>query len=105
MNPGKLRDRVIFQRRSESRDSRGQPVIEWQEVATVWASARVDLGDEQRDALRVDSRLGGSVILRYHADITPDLRLLWQGQQWEIKAVADLDGRKKYLRVWMVRHV
>jgi len=37
--------------------------------------------------------------MRYRKDITPAMRLRWDGEDYEIKAVIDLEGRRRWLQI------
>jgi SPP1 family predicted phage head-tail adaptor len=105
MNPGELKHRITLQLKQQARSPGGETVVGWVEFTKVWGKAWVDVGRENADVVRVDSVLTGAVVMRWRADVIPEMRLLWNGEQWEISAVADLDGRRRFLRLWIKRHV
>ena len=99
MNPGKLRHRVVILEKQTSVDPDGYPTENWVNVATVWASVEPIAGREYFRAAAVQAQHQVRFTMRYRKDITPDMRLVYDGQEYEIKAILDLGGRRSWLQV------
>ena len=99
MNPGKLRHRVAILQKQTTIDPDGYPTEEWVAVTTVWASAEPIAGREYFTAAAVQAQHQVRFTMRYRNDITSDMRLRYDGQDYEIKAILDLGGRRAWLQV------
>ena len=68
MNAGKLTDRVVLQRATEVRDSFGEPIQTWTELARVWARVDWEGGSEQSQAAREYAQVPVRVEVRRSTD-------------------------------------
>lgn len=97
MRAGTLRHRVTIRYLQKGRDEWGNPVEEWRDLATVWASVEGLSGrvlfEAQQSVLQSDHR----VTMRYRPDVRPGMVVVHDGRQLEIQAVLDEDGRKRVL--------
>ena len=87
MQSGRLKHFVTIQRRSETQDAIGQPVVAWVQVAQVFADIRHQSGLE---AVRADapvSTVKASVRIRYRTGIDAGMRVLHRGVVYNITAV------------------
>lgn len=98
---GDLRHRVaILQKQiNTDTDADGYPTEEWVAVTTVWAEVKPIAGQEYFAAAAVQAEHQVRFTMRYRKDITPDMRLQYDGQEYEIKAILDLGGRRTWLQV------
>lgn len=99
MNPGKLRHRVAILKKTTGADPDGYPMETWDTFATVWAAVEPIAGREHFQAAAVQAQHQVRFTMRYRKDITPDMRLQYDGQDYEIKAILDLGGRGAWLQV------
>ena len=105
INPGKLRHRIsILYKDTGARDADGYPVEEWRELFKTWASFEAISGREYFAAAAVQAEQQVRFTMRYRAEITTDKRILFDGKEYDIKAVIDKDGRKEYLQVMAEIH-
>ena len=92
-----LRHRMTLETPQRTDDGGGGAVVTWQPVAVVWAGLMALRGNE---ALRYD-RLTGTVthriIIRYRSDVTPEMRFTRAGRAFDIRAVLDMEGRRRWL--------
>lgn len=86
MNPGALRHRVTIQKPREGQSRAGQPVQEWDEVATVWAAVEPLRGREYWAAAQVQAEATTRVRIRYRKGIRPDMRVVYGGRIFQIVA-------------------
>jgi SPP1 family predicted phage head-tail adaptor len=97
---GSLNKRITIQRRKPGVDAFNQPVLEWQNVATVWANIKVTngmsfVGAEFETGGTEISRTLVSMRIRYLPGITAAMRVLHCGEVYEIRAVLpDLEHRE-----------
>ena len=100
MPSGHLRDRVTFFSPTKVTDAlRGQTVTYTHELCTVWAHWRGLTTRETLIAQGMQTLPAVRLVIRYRADITPQLRVRrgTTGPLYEIASVNDPDGR----RIWL----
>ena len=78
---------VTLQRRATGQDDWGQPMEGWEDVAQVWADVRHLSGVESIKAGADVSVVRSSVRIRPIAGIDAGMRVLLNGQHYDIKAV------------------
>lgn len=92
-----LRERLALQAPDEADDGAGGAAVAWTALADVWAALETLQGGEVFAFGRVDASLTHRVILRHRADVTPDRRFVLGERVFEIRAVIDPDGRRRWL--------
>jgi SPP1 family predicted phage head-tail adaptor len=92
-----LRERVTLEAPLRVPDGAGGADIGWSEVATLWARVETRGGGEVPAGERLEARRRLEVTIRFRADVTPAMRLVWRGAVLDIRAVADSDGRRRFL--------
>lgn len=85
MNPGLLNKRTTIQKFVPVDDGGGGKTGQWQTVATVWAGIKHLNGREQNKATQVVAEVTTEFKLRYLQGITPDMRIVYQGREFDIK--------------------
>lgn len=95
MRAGKLDRRLtILREQVTGTNSLNEAVVEWVEVATVWAQQRPERGSERLSA----AQLGGVSVMtfqiRYRGDLTTKDRLQYEGTVYEIVAPPRELGRR-----------
>jgi len=99
MNPGKLRHRVAILQKQTTIDPDGYPIETWEPLYSAWAKVEPISGREYYQAAAVQAQHQVRFTMRYRKDITPAMRLRWDGEDYEIKAVIDLEGRRRWLQI------
>ncbi len=85
LSAGSLDQLVTLQARSSGADERGQERDTWVDVATnVWARVAPRRGRDYFAAAQEQATFDCTVLLRYRTDITPAMRVLWNGQPLEL---------------------
>lgn len=77
MRAGELRHRITLQRATEARDSFGQAVKTWSDVATVWASVEPLRGREFLDARQLQREISAHITIRWRDDVDAGMRVRW----------------------------
>lgn len=96
---GRLRQRVTIQQESRVDDGAGGYALSWQDVAVVWAAVEPTGGREIVFAGRVEARVTHRVILRYRADVTAAMRVVYDGRAFAVRAVVNLGERDRFTQL------
>lgn len=106
MNIGKLRHRVTIQRQAKQPDSSdqpvddfGQPMDDWVDVCKPWASIEALRGREYFSAQQTVAQSDHRVIVRYRPDIEPEMRLVHGQRVFDVQAVLDREGTRRWLEL------
>ena len=84
LSAGALDQIVTLQARTAGQDERGQARDTWVDVATVWARVAPRRGRDFFAAGQEQATFDCTVLLRYRADVTASMRVLWNGQPLEL---------------------
>ena len=74
---GALTERLTIQQDTPSTDALGGQSVVPGTLATVWGAVTALAGRELMQAQAVNARVTYRVVVRYRADVTPAMRLLW----------------------------
>jgi SPP1 family predicted phage head-tail adaptor len=94
---GTLRHRLKLQQQQRIPDSGGGADIVWSDIASVWAAIRAVSGGERDVSDRQDARTRYKIRLRFRADVFPGMRFASGSRFYNVQAVLDEDGRRKWL--------
>ena len=86
MRAGKLRNIIAIQRRIDSKDDYGGPVYTWEDLANVWADIIPLSGRELIAAQAAKSEITTRFVIRYRDDVTPTMRIVFGGANYNIMA-------------------
>ncbi len=92
MNIGKLRHRVTVQQMTETRDTTGEVIETWTDVATRWAYVE-PMRSSEKDKRGIEAVENTyKVTLRYQAGlVTTARRLVYNGQLLDIESVINVN--------------
>jgi len=96
---GELRHRVTIQQKSVTRNTLGEEVVTWQDVATVWADVQPLSGKEYFDAQQVNAEVTVRIRIRYRTGVKPEMRVVFGSRVFDIQAVINVDGRNQELQL------
>nr|PZN87051.1 MAG: head-tail adaptor protein [Pseudomonadota bacterium] len=94
---GALRRRLRLEAPSYTSDEGGGAIVAWNPVTTLWAEVIPLSGGEELRADGLQSIAKYEVRIRYRADISPEMRFVFDGRVLEIQAVRDIEGRRRWL--------
>lgn len=100
--PGKLDQRVTFQRYSVTSDGAGGSIKTWANVPStpaVWAQVYTASGRERFDDDRVEAVSTTTFIVRNRNDIDETMRVVWRGEFYNIRQVHRHGAREMYLKI------
>ena len=105
--PGQLRHRVTLQRKQTTSDGVGGQDVVWTDLAEIWAAVRPLSGRDRLQAEQVQSTVTFRVTIRWRA--APDNaqmpfvfagdRLVYKGVPYNVRAVVDLEERRRFLEL------
>ena len=94
---GNMRERITLQRLERTPDGGGGFEETFVDVTTVWARVEPVKADEQFIAGGIQSITDVLVHIRHRDDVVPTWRLEWQGRQFNITGIRNLDERGRFL--------
>ena len=100
--PGKLDQRITFQEYSTTSDGGGGTVKTWADLAstpTVWAHVKANSGGERFEEDRTNATATATFWVRNRSDVTEKDRIVWRGQQYNIRNVMHEGARAMYLKI------
>lgn len=98
MEAGNLRHRIELQFESKTQDSTGDPVSDgWTTFATRWAFVKPLTGREVVQAQQIHAETTHSITLRYMNGINEAHRVLYEGRDFQILSVINVEERDKEL--------
>ena len=104
MRIGSLDRHVTFQSATRTADSEGQPVATWADLATaptVWAnfSDGDGRGEFPLVARTVESERIAVFTVRHRTDITEQMRIVFDSENWNIHRIKLSDKRSEHLAI------
>lgn len=103
MRAGWLRHRVEIQEKTVTRDAYGEEDFTWETVDTIWASVEPargrDLMQQQTEQVLYDT----IVRMRYGTTVTPENRLVYSGQYYDVRSVISIMEKNKELEAQCIR--
>ena len=94
---GAMRHRLRLEAPDYTPGEGGSATVTWQPVATLWAEVVPLSGRETFQADGLTAVTNFEVRTRYRADITPEMRLVMDERVLDIRAVRDIEGRRRWL--------
>jgi len=98
---GSLFNRVSVQARSSARDSFGEQLTTWTEIAQVRAQIETLNVSERFAASALQTDLTHQITVRYHAALWADpkaaakLRIVYSGRYFDIRGIDNVDQRNR----------
>lgn len=99
MRAGDLRRRITLQTRSSTRDAAGEPAHTWTDTVTTWADIQPLSGRELELAQAISNEVSHQVTIRYRPGVTAAMRVVYQGNYFNILTVMDVDMQHKQLQM------
>ena len=103
MTIGELNRRISILEQSEEKDSFGAVTGEWIETGRVWAKVAEKLSLDKQAEKIADGKIENSkkavITVRFYAGLTTKHRISIDGKNYEITAIRDLNGDKRWTEV------
>ena len=99
-----MRKRLTLQQKTGTRDSYGQSINTWVDIATVWGEVETVGGVEALHGKQVNSAINHKVTVRYRTELaipsTVDAwRFTYDSRILNIQAALFLDEKKRYVQL------
>ncbi|OCG08861.1 hypothetical protein A9G13_02020 [Gilliamella sp. wkB178] len=100
MQPGRLRNRISFQKKTTEKDELGQTVERWIDVYTLWGVVTDQTGREFNASQTELSITNCTITVRKYKNvlITSEMRACYNGNIYNIKAILT-NERQTYLQL------
>ena len=89
MRAGELKNRIVIQQNSPTRDAYGAAIPSWSTVDTVWGRVADLTGREFEAAQKLNAEVTSRIKIRYRSGVTPAMRATWSGHTYDILAVIE----------------
>lgn len=96
LDPGEMDQRIVFRTDTSASDGQGGQVLTPSTVATVWAKVKAKRGGENENFDRVNASAAYEFWTHYRSDITVTMRIVWGGEEYNIRDIPKLGGRQLY---------
>ena len=93
MHAGKMDRRITIQRREETQAPSGATAPNWINWAVVWAQVIPVSGREYIAARQLQAERTTRFLIRWRAGVVSTMRILYDGQAYEIRAIAEIGRR------------
>ncbi len=95
---GTLRHRLTLQAPQRTPEDGGTATIAWSHVTDLFARIRPLAGREIVSADGLAARVTHEVTIRMTENVAPQMRFVFGTRTFDIHAVLDIDGRRRWLR-------
>lgn len=95
---GALRHRLVLEAPVRTADGGGGATIAWTPAAEIWAGIEPITGSESVLAEGIAGRVSHEIVVRHQSGVEPAMRFRLGSRIFEIKAVLDVDERRRMLR-------
>lgn len=102
---GKLNKRLSFKKLIDVKDGMGQSKKKLGEICEVWGSLYPVRGMEFYEIQKIQSKITHKCYVRYRADIDSNCFIEYQGKQYSIESVIDVDLAHKMLEIMCTEHI
>ncbi len=107
ISAGRLRRQVQLQRAAETPDGAGGREVTWSTFATVWGEMRPLSGKDRLQAEQLQSTIANRLVIRFQGSPSnPEMpfvsardRVLYKGVAYNIRAVVDIEERRRFLEL------
>lgn len=95
----RIRHLLTLQQEVSATNASGGRVRSWETVADVWGEVTLGNGQKEWAGGQLEPRLLHRITLRYRPDVTPGMRLVFEGRVFSIHSVGVVDERKALLEI------
>lgn len=96
---GSLRHKISLQQYILYDDGMGGQQEIWDEYAEVWARISPLSGTEAVVGMQLQDSISHDILLRYRDDVKAKHRVVYEGREFNIRSVIDIEERKRFLQL------
>lgn len=104
-SPGELDQVVTFKQEIDTPDGLGGNTVALTDYLTCRAHIRVRGGSERDFSDRLNAEATYLVVIRYRTGLTESMRMVWNGEEYNIRLLPRTGGRPLYLEIEAERGV
>lgn len=102
---GELDQRIEIKREALTPDGMGGDDLALNTLVTTWAHVRPLGGSEREDWQQLSAQHAYLFVIRLRTDLQADDRIVWDGDEYNIRAIKGRGGRAMYLEIEAERGV
>ena len=102
---GDFRHKVSLQRKDIVSDGVGGSTVAWTEYATPWTKITPKTGGEKVYLNRLNASGLSTVVMRYRSDISESDKLVYRGNEFQIRSIINVEERDRYTELTIERGV
>ena len=99
LHAGKLRHTIEWQNEQTTPDGMGGESRQWVTLTTDKAWVKPTTGNERWFAMRTEANITHRIYTRYRSDVTPTMRIVFDGRPLQVKAVLNIEERDKWIEI------
>ena len=105
MNPGRMRDRITFQKKAEQ-SGPFPPLDKYEDHIKIWAEVRFLKGRNFYAAKAANVKTDVEFIIRYCKGLDETMRVVHKGKNYEIEGIVPMDNNSGYMtiRAYEIKH-
>ncbi len=105
MRAGPLRNRLILQSQTETRETGGGVVVSWTTQATVWGGIHPISGKEYTAIQQTQNEATVKIIIRYQSSIDETWRVVNGGRAYSIESIINENDRDRMMTLMCLQGV
>lgn len=90
---GDLDRQITLRALTTSRDTFGEEIQTWSDLATVWAKVDYSTGFERFEGEQETAFTGVVFYIRHRTDLNQKLRIVYENEEYDIKGIHEVDRR------------
>lgn len=91
---GEMNQRITIQQKQVARNGIGEEIVTWSDVVSLWSKVMPLRGNQYFSANQQQHTIDARFLIRHRAGLTTDMRLIWNGQPYDITGL--IPGTEKY---------
>lgn len=100
-NAQELNQRITVQEPVGTQDPMtGEIIVTWETFAELWAKAEPAVGREFEAAAAIQAERPVKFTARWRDDLDESMRVVWRGEPYNIRSLADIKGKRRELVIY-----
>lgn len=99
MRIGRLRNQLVVQRKTTTRDTDGGERVEWSTIATVWGAIEPGRNREYWGSEQIQAETGVRIRVRYPLDVLPQDRITSGGKSYNVHGASEQFTERREIHI------